>query len=118
MAEPNTPDYTTYSTNCELAGVVFFALCLDIHVCARHASVTLLITIDSYLVQFTWWVNVLLFMIRIPGTPSPRSRLVWTGSGNGNGSGRGNGSAGSSPLRLPSIEGGDDDDELYQDMGS
>lgn len=49
------------------------------------------------------------------GTSLRILRLVHTGSGNGNGNG--NGSAGSSPLRLPSIEGGDDD-ELYQDMGS
>lgn len=50
--------------------------------------------------------------------------LVHTGSGsggrggNGSSNGNGNGSAGSSPLRLPSIEGGDDDDELYRGMGS
>lgn len=32
--------------------------------------------------------------------------------------GNGNGSAGSSPLRLPTVEAGDDDDELYRDMVS
>lgn len=32
--------------------------------------------------------------------------------------GSGDGSAGSSPLRLPTVEGGDEDDELYQDMAS
>lgn len=32
--------------------------------------------------------------------------------------GSGNGSTGSSPLRLPNVEAGDDDDELYRDMAS